>query len=317
MAVTVLGAGVIGLTSALVLAERGHRVQLIGAEPPRRTTSATAGAVWGPYRAGPAHQVDRWAAVSLDQFVTLAGRPSTGVRIACGIEVASWPAGPPRWRGQLDGWRYCRPDELPDRMVTGWRYRAPLIDMPVYLDHLSSWVASLGVEVTQRRVASLDGAEFANVVVNCTGLGAGELARDRNLHPVRGEQVVVANPGLTEFFMEDRGSSSDLVGIYPHGDHVVLGGSAVPDSASRDVDQAAVRRIIERCAEFFPALRTAAVLDHRVGVRPVRPTVRIETERLSSGRWCVHNYGHGGAGVTLSWGCARSVADLVAGLAAV
>ena len=64
-----------------------------------------------------------------------------------------------------------------------------------------------------------------------------------------------------------------------------------------------------------PRLRTARILGHRVGLRPARPQVRLEAEGTASGgHGClvVHNYGHGGAGVTLSWGCAREAARLVA-----
>jgi D-amino-acid oxidase len=56
------------------------------------------------------------------------------------------------------------------------------------------------------------------------------------------------------------------------------------------------------------------VLAHRVGLRPVRPQVRLETQAVPGGRHVVHNYGHGGAGVTLSWGCALAVAGAVNGL---
>jgi D-amino-acid oxidase len=48
------------------------------------------------------------------------------------------------------------------------------------------------------------------------------------------------------------------------------------------------------------------VVAHRVGLRPVRPEVRLE----AVGR-VIHCYGHGGAGVTVSWGCAEEVLGLV------
>jgi D-amino-acid oxidase len=54
-----------------------------------------------------------------------------------------------------------------------------------------------------------------------------------------------------------------------------------------------------------PELRDARVLRHKVGLRPARPAVRLERDGD-----VVHCYGHGGAGVTLSWGCAEDVAAL-------
>ena len=47
-------------------------------------------------------------------------------------------------------------------------------------------------------------------------------------------------------------------------------------------------------------------------LRPTRPQVRLEAEPPGTGPLVVHNYGHGGAGVTLSWGCAREAAGLAA-----
>jgi D-amino-acid oxidase len=58
-----------------------------------------------------------------------------------------------------------------------------------------------------------------------------------------------------------------------------------------------------------PELRGARVLSRAVGLRPGRPTVRLD-RTLVAGRPVIACYGHGGAGVTLSWGCARDVVAL-------
>jgi hypothetical protein len=50
--------------------------------------------------------------------------------------------------------------------------------------------------------------------------------------------------------------------------------------------------------------------DCRAAQRPERPQVRLEAEMLGD-TLCIHNYGHGGLGVTLSWGCAAQVAHLL------
>ena len=78
----------------------------------------------------------------------------------------------------------------------------------------------------------------------------------------------------------------------------------------RRPDPDVAKQILERATELVPELARARVLGHRVGLRPARPTVRLEEERRGTTR-VVHCYGHGGAGVTLSWGCADEVAALV------
>ncbi len=303
----VIGAGVSGLTTAIGLAEAGVRVRIWTAEPPQATTSVAAGAMWGPYLVEPIDRVRVWSARTLEVLRQLAEDPETGVHLTSGIEASRTPVDPPEWGNQLDGFRMCYPDELPKGFATGWRFIAPLIDMPRYLDFLQRRVASGGGTIAIRRIASLaEAAGVAPLVVNCTGMGAHDLVPDPDLTPIRGQLVVVENPGITEFFSEDTGISPDLLHYAPHSDTVILGGVAQPGAWSREPDPATAAAILARCAEIEPRLNDARVLDHRVGLRPTRPCVRVEMEQLD-GAWVIHNYGHGGAGVTLSWGCAAEV----------
>lgn len=305
----VVGAGVSGLTTAICLAEAGLRVQIWAAESPERTTSYAAGAMWGPYLVEPVGRVRVWSAQTLDVLRHLATDTATGVRLVFGVEASRKPVVPPEWGNELDGFRLCEPDELPDGFATGWRYTAPLVDMPVYLGYLRERLRQAGGEIAIRRVDSLDETvDVAPVVVNCTGIGAHDLVSDPDLAPIRGQLVVVDNPGITEFFSEDTGLSPDLLHFYPQGETLVLGGTAQPDAWNPQPDPDIAAAIVARCAEIEPRLRRARVIEHRVGLRPTRPYVRVEERRID-GTNVIHNYGHGGAGVTLSWGCALEVAS--------
>jgi D-amino-acid oxidase len=304
----VIGAGVCGLTSAIRLAEAGFRVGIWTAEPPHETTSVAAGAMWGPYLVEPRERVRIWSARSLEVFREMAKDPDSGVHLTPGLEASRIPVDPPKWGDQLDRFRMCEPDELPAGFVAGWRFVAPLIDMPRHLDYLQQRLHYAGGTIEVQHVRSLtETVGAAPVVVNCTGMGARDLVPDPELTPIRGQLVVVKNPGLTEFFSEDTGLSSDLLHFSPFGNTVVLGGVAQPGQWSREPDAATSAAILARCAQVEPRLRDAKVLDHRVGLRPTRPSIRLETQSLD-GTHFIHNYGHGGAGVTLSWGCAEEVA---------
>lgn len=306
----VVGAGVCGLTTAIRLAEAGIAVTIVSAEPPEATTSAAAGAMWGPYLTEPRDRVNWWSQATLAELTRLADERGSGVRLLGGIEASRTPQEPPEWAVLLPGFRRCTPAELPPGFVTGWRYVAPLVDMPVYLRYLVRWFAALDGTLVTATVTSLqDCLHRTPVVVNCTGMGAASLALDESLVGVRGQLAVVANPGITEFFSEDTGASPDLMYIYPHGDTVVLGGTAEPGT-TRMPDVETAHRILARCAEVEPRLTGAAILEHRVGVRPSRPQIRVDEQHVPAGR-LFHNYGHGGAGVSLAWGCAD---DIVAAL---
>jgi D-amino-acid oxidase len=190
----------------------------------------------------------------------------------------------------------------------GWGYTAPVFDMPRYLGHLHSRLADLGVctEILDAPLRSLDEATgFAPVIVNCTGLGARGLVPDSRLTPSWGQLVVVDNPGVTGFF-SDYPEAVEPTYYIAHPDHVILGGCIYPTAAKADEARTAAERIVRRCALVEPRLSGARILNIRTGFRPVRPEVRLEKTVLD-GTTIVHNYGHGGSGVTLSWGCARQV----------
>jgi D-amino-acid oxidase len=191
-------------------------------------------------------------------------------------------------------------------------YLAPLVDMPVYLAYLTKRLEAAGVAVEVDAVDSLaEAGSMAAAVVNCAGLGAKTLADDQDLFPIRGQQLVVSNPGLKDFLEVDTGDSPDLIAIYPHGKHVVLGGTAEPGSWSRERDPDAAKAILARCVAVQPLLQGTAVREHRVGLRPSRPEVRLEETQGVHGVRTVHNYGHGGAGVSLAWGCAEEVSSML------
>jgi D-amino-acid oxidase len=307
--VAVVGAGVSGLTTAVCLAEAGCRVRVTADLPPERTTSAAAGAMWGPYLVEPRDKVAAWSQTSLECFTRLAADPATGVSVVSGIEAARTPAPLPDWASTV-GAVACEANDLPDGYVAGWRYAVPLIDMPRYLSYLLARFHAAGGTLAVRHVTTLGQLDQAPIVVNCTGIGARHLAPDAQLVPIRGQLVVVENPGITEFFSEDTGDSPDLMHIYPFEATVVLGGVAQPDSRNLDADPGTAAAIIDRCSAVMPELRHARILEHRVGLRPTRPTIRVDEETIG-GRRILHNYGHGGAGVTLSWGCAHDIVQRV------
>jgi D-amino-acid oxidase len=129
--------------------------------------------------------------------------------------------------------------------------------------------------------------------------------------PVRGQVVVVRNPGIEEFYIDHALHGYDYVYAFPHGDLVLLGGTAEEGAWDMPPRPEVSARILRDTTAVFPQLSGAEVVAERVGLRPYRPSVRLEAESLPGGRVLWHNYGHGGGGVSLSWGCARDLTDAV------
>ncbi len=307
----VVGAGVSGLTTAVRLAESGLRVRVRAEVEPGRSSSAAAGAIWDPvYADHPC--VGRWAARSYTVFDELSRSGFPGVRVIEGVEACREPIRSPAWTETLPGYRDCRPEELPAGFASGWRYTAPIIDMPPYLAGLQDRLVTAGGElILGERLRSLgDAFAEAGLVVNCSGVGARELVPDPEVQPIRGQLVAVRNPGLGEFFAEYTEELGEMTYLLPQGDVLLLGGSAEKGAAEFRADARITEAIVGRCAAIFPAVRGAEILGERTGIRPWRPTVRVEHEDLGD-RHIVHNYGHGGAGVSVSWGCADDVVAAV------
>ena len=309
-----VGAGISGLSAAIALLEAGHGVRVVAAEPSAVTTSAVAAAVWFPTHVGPSDRVLGWGAATYRELARQASARVPGVMMRESLGLYREPPGEPGWAAAVGGVRPAAADELPPGYRYGLRFAVPLADMPRYLPWLTGRVHALGGEFVTRRVHSLDELDDGDVdvVVNCAGLGARDLVEDLAVHPVRGQIVRVSNPGLT-MSVRDEGHPGGRAYVHPRTDDCILGGTLDEGRWDTAVDPVAGEAILQRCLDLVPTLREAHVLEHLVGLRPGRSTVRLEEgEPLPSGVRVVHDYGHGGSGITLSWGCAREVVQLVA-----
>ena len=305
-----MGAGVLGLSCAIRLAEAGYDVEVLTRALPLETTSAVAGGLWMPYKAEPAHRVDAWGRATLLELVRLHGvAPGAGVLLRRGVVLQREPAEPPSWAvaaGDLVDLEQVA-DPAPG-YACGLALTVPIVDMPRYLPYLLARLQDAGGQLVRTTVPALpaDG-----IVVNAAGLAGGALAGDPDVRPIRGQVVVLDNPGLTRWLSDDDEVDGELTYVLPRQDDVVVGGSATEGDEDLTPDPLLGQRILDRAQRLVPALRGARVRAHRVGLRPGRSAVRVEAVQHGRGLH-VHCYGHGGAGVTLSWGCADEVLALVA-----
>ncbi len=303
----VVGAGVVGLSCAVRLLEAGHRVDVVARDLPLETTSAVAAALWYPYRAWPRERVTAWSARGLAVLEDLAAQGVPGVVVRRGTEVHHSEQPDPWWIGAAPALERTR--DVPAPYVAGWRLSVPVVEMGPYLRWLTGRIGELGGTLTRLALGDLPSPPGEDGwVVNCSGLGSRRLAADDSLHPVRGEVLRLAQWGLQEWWLDGGAESAGTSPTYvvPREHDVVVGGTAVEGEWSRTPSEETATALLERAARLVPELATARVLGHRVGLRPGRSAVRLEAQDR-----VVHCYGHGGAGVTLSWGCAEDVVGLV------
>ena len=319
--VAIVGAGVSGLTCGVVFAERGYRTAIFAKETGQQTTSAAAAAIWFPYHVEPANGVIPLALRTFDVLAELARAPGTSVamielqqfsRIG-EIQIPDWAI---QFRAQslssvATGLRAVR-----DRaqrggysFKSGFSLRVPLMDTTIYLDYLATRFRNAGGEIHANvrfeKVEDVD-RKF-DLVINCAGIGARELVQDFDLEPHRGQVAIVPRiEGLSCAIVCD---DAPLMYAIPRTNDCVFGGTNEIDG-NLAADPATTARIVAECSRVLN-IDKPKVLAERVGLRPFRKSgVRLERDQLSDGRTVIHNYGHGGAGFTLSWGCAEAVCGL-------
>jgi D-amino-acid oxidase len=220
-----------------------------------------------------------------------------------GTEVSRGGIEDPWWAGAVPDLDLRRSGPPPG-YADAWSFTAPVIDMPVYLCWLRARLAELGGTLTRMSLRALPqpGPSDEEVVVNCAGLGSRLLAEDPDVRPARGQVVLMSGVTLNRWWLDPEGPTY----VVPRAHELVVGGTDEAGDWSRTPCPETAAEIVRRATVLVPELAEATVVGHRVGLRPVSSGVRLETE----GR-VVHCYGQGGAGVTLSWGCADEVAQLV------
>lgn len=315
--VLVLGAGISGLTAARALQDEGVSVKIFAKDIPPYNNSGPdiasphAGALVHPAYADHPH-MSKWIRDTVGKLQAQSaaiGADVTGIRMRMVTELLKERQDDPPWAHAVEWYGHSK--DLPMGYKDGYRFRAPVVDMPVYLQYLAKEFESHGGVMEEGEAYSLSSlfnrVQEGGVVVNAAGLHARELVPDPQMHPARGQILEVSQKKFPteEVILAHPQQDKDATYIFPQDDRVILGGTFDPgneDGRVSELDTASILRRIVNIAPQFRGITLSDIDNIHVGFRPMRGTVRVENE----GR-LIHVYGHGGSGLTLSWGVAQDV----------
>jgi glycine/D-amino acid oxidase-like deaminating enzyme len=344
--ITVLGGGVIGLSAATLLAETypAGSVTLAAERFLQDTTSNGAAGLWEPYKLGAEQDpelINRWGTDTFQHFSRLYASDqgalagcvaTTGYALHTAGSDASL-AGDPTWRDVVPHFRQLSSAELAafaQPYAGGYSFSTMICEGCRYLPWLTKRFKRAGgrvVEMVIRDRLHLGSLLFdegsrqphrldCDILINCTGLhGARDIFGDESVYPIRGQVIRVVAPWIKQYYNIDGANY-----IIPNIDSVVLGGTSQRTGGDPEPDPADRQAILNNVCALLPSLRNAEIKEEWVGYRPGRPSVRLELveEQFAAGDThdssslpVIHNYGHGGAGITLSWGCAMHTLELV------
>ena len=335
MKIVVVGAGVIGLSCALCTLEKypDQDVVIIADKFPPNTTSDKSGAIIIPEISG--KDVERskeWFIGTYRRFKEISSSvevKDAGITLSFGywsvegVSNATWLKDTvfglrkvPEWERKLQ-----RLSEDGD----WWSLGTFIVDSTIYLHFLLDKFRSKGGRTLHRSLSNLDELlEDYDIVIHCSGLGAKELASDRTIYPVWGQGKLVEAPWIKHFVLESKPNlyRPSTVHIFPRLNALFIGGISVSGVDDKPYDSVIRDEMAYQAEQVMPSLKHAPVLNEWTCVRPMRDTVRLELEETKSNiplcagdkqqkKYIIHNYGHGSLGVSLSWGCALEVVELM------
>ena len=325
--VCVVGAGVVGLSTAVHLLERFPGkldLTLVADKFSPHTVSDKATGIFIYSDLGVhSDQVEdgkRWLSTSLQRIQSIfssAENAQIGISLTPGYVFLSSPQPEPWWKNLMFGFRQVRLNSaeanalsVPPDCAEIWAFSTYTLTPTVYLGWLMDKATKLGCTIKKAMITDLNELTFTyDVVINCTGLGScKELVSDSKMYPIRGQYVLVRAPWIKHWLLyEDFG---DLI-IAPRASDVVLGATVEVGNWTESTDEEVISRIKKTCCDWVPSLAGAEVIGAFAGLRPGRDSIRLEECLSPNGSSLVHCYGHGGKGVVLSWGCAVDIGNIV------
>jgi D-amino-acid oxidase len=306
MNIAIIGAGISGMSSAYKLVEAGHTVSVFAKAFSPGITSDRAAAFWLPYHIRNDRRGINWCRRSYEVYKTFSDDPATGISMKTLIKVVAEDVSEVdrSWKDFMPPGSYhpIPKENLLPGYVEGDEAVVPLIETQTFLPWLQGQLELKGVTFQQRLIKKFNEVKGFDLVVNCSGLGAKALCNDEKLIPYRG-QVALLSPkeGLPIFLDNEKPQY-----IVPRKDAIIIGGTYEENIWDEVPDPKTIEFLLQKAFDIYPELREQEYLGSWAGLRPHRSEVRLEREGN-----IIHNYGHGGSGFTLAFGCAEGVLKLV------
>lgn len=307
--IAIVGAGISGMSVAYLLTKTGYKVTLFAKAFSPNITSNRAAAFWFPYHIRNDKRGIGWCQDSYQYFKSFSDRPATGVSMQKIVKVLrkGVQEDEPVWIEFMpkESFQMLPKDKLPDGFERICEAIVPLIETQIFLPWLQNELVQNGVVFIKKEVPDLKSlsSEY-DAVVNCAALGSRELCNDEDIIAVRGQVALLSTSNMSTIYLDNE----DMLYVVPRKDAIIVGGTYEENIYEEVTEPGTIEKILARAYNALPELKQHTVIGNWAGLRPYRKDVRVEKEANTN---IIHNYGHGGSGFTLSFGCAGTVVKMI------
>jgi D-amino-acid oxidase len=307
--ISIIGAGISGMSTAFLLMNKGYTIAIYAKAFTPNITSNRAAAFWFPYHIRNDRRGIRWCQTSYEYYKKLAGQKETGISMHQLIKVLreGVEEEEPIWIDFMPegSYRLMNENELRPGISKGYDIIVPLIETQIFLPYLQNQLQQNGARFIEKELANFN--ELSNhydLIINCSALGARKLCSDDEVIPVRGQVGLLSPRNQLPIYLDNE----KPLYIVPRKDAIIVGGTYEEKVEKETTEPSTIQWILNNAYKVFPELKEQQFIGSWAGLRPYRPEVRVEHEK---GTNIIHNYGHGGSGFTLAFGCAEEVVSIV------
>lgn len=340
MLYTIIGGGVQGLTTGILFEYLGYDTQIItesvsyvdSSEEPTVSSNLAAASIY-PVQVEADYTKNELIQYAESSFKPFYKQENIPVRKHTHYYIAESPsmdiAVPPRMNAMsINQYAGYTPHRSGTEIQSGYICDEYFVEMPEYIPLLYDTYQSLGGTIHRQKVSREDISKLnqQSTIINCSGYGSRYLFADKSMKAVKGHilELPYSNPAPIQFsYTYYPEEYSHYTYMYPRQDNVLLGGSYLKgdldcsqewtgESMEKPIDiggEPVPERLVTVNQDILQDIYsfTTDEIHTTFGYRPYRERgFRIEADENG----ILHNYGHGGSGVSLSWWSAVRVAEL-------
>lgn len=306
--IAIIGAGISGLSCAYLLSKKNYSITVFAKDFSPNITSNKAAAFWFPYHIRNDKRGIDWGKKSYAFYQQLSADAATGISMKQLIKVLreNVVEEEPVWIEFMPegACKIIPKEKLQAGIAKAYDVSVPLIETQIFLPYLQHLLEEKNVVFEKKLINGFNEFSSFDIILNCTGLGSRKLCNDESIIPVRGQVGLIETKTEMPIYLDNEMP----LYIVPRKDAMIIGGTYEENIFDETTEPKTIEQLLNNAHSVFPELKQQKIIGSWAGLRPYRNEVRLEHEASTN---IIHNYGHGGSGFTLAFGCAEEVLHLV------